>query len=117
MTIQNITNQSTQLQVSTLKNQINKLKEKKKNEIIKKYEMKKKDFKNQIKFNNITFILFLLCGIFGGTSKLAGKNNGKNAFDIFCIGLASFGLLLNLFYKKDLNKIDNDLQKELNEVV
>lgn len=117
MTIQNITNQSKQLQILTLQNQINKLKDEKKDAITRKYEMKKKDFKKQIIFNNVTFILFLLCGIFGGTSNLAGKNNGKNAFDIFCIGLASFGLLLNLFYKRDLNKIDNDLQKELNEVV
>ena len=117
MTINNITNQSKQLQITTLQNQINKLKEEKRDAIIKKYEKKQKDFKNQIIANNITFALFFLCGILGGASKIAGKHNGRNAFDILCIVISSLGLLLNPFYKRDLNKIDNEMQKELNEVV
>ena len=104
-------------QITTMQNQINKLKNEKKDSIVKNYEMKKKNFKNELVFHNIMFGLILLSGLFGGANKLSGANKGRSAFDTFSIVIGAIGLLANLFYKKDMNKINQDMQKELNEVV
>lgn len=113
----NLSNISTATQINTLQKDLDRYKENRRQIIVQKYDDKKKNFKRQTITNTVFFSLFTASGLYGAAAKAEGNMTGRNGFDKALIIAGILGMLTSLLYKKDKSKMENNMQKELNEVV
>lgn len=114
----NITNSlTTKIKVSSLEKEINKYKEDKKKYIQAKYQEKRVNYKKQLITENIFSAIFTFCGLAGIDAHHQGIKGKITTADKLLALIGILGFLLNFSYPAKIKKLNEDMQKELNEVV
>lgn len=104
-------------QITTLQNQVKQYKEDKKKYIQAKYQEKKANYKKQLITENIFSILATISGLAGVDAQYRGIKGKITTSDKLMLFAGILGFLLNLGYPYKIRKLNEEMQKELNEVV